>query len=90
MEAEIRNSLLSSCGHSAVDLSHRYCRETVIDEIREMVGNKENLDVAFLAALGIKEWSLVRAAAEELANFDSYSAEIKAKALDYLQGKEDL
>jgi pimeloyl-CoA synthetase len=90
MEAEIRNSLVSSQGHSAIDLAHRYCRETVIDEIHEMISDRTNLDIAFLSALSMKEWSLVRAAAEELIKSGGYSKEIAAKAYNYLQGKEDL
>lgn len=90
MEAEIRNSLKVSKGHSAVDLAHRYCRETVIDEIREMISDRSDLDVAFLSALNMKEWSLVRAAAEELVESKDYSEDIVAKASNYLEGKEDL
>lgn len=90
MEAEIRGSLKDSKGNSAVDLANRYCRGTVIDEILEMISDRSDLDIAFLSALKMKEWSLVRDAAKELSGSKDYPEDIVAKASNYLEGKEDL
>ncbi len=90
MEAEIRSSLVSSQGHNAAELVRRYCRDTITDEIHEMINDKVNVDVAFFAAIGINEYSLARAAAEVLVTSDSYSEDVREKASAYLRGDDDL
>jgi hypothetical protein len=88
MEKEIRESLVSSEGLSALELSRRYCRETVIDELWEMI--HEAPLIVFAAAKQIKELALVTASAKKIIHSHLYSQDKKDEvqsSLKYFLGE---
>ncbi len=89
MEREIRDSLVSLRGSSAGDLAARYCRETVTDEIWEMM-YAGLADIAFLSALNISDNRLAKSAAIIVVNSDSYDKSVVVRAKEFLEGKNEI
>jgi hypothetical protein len=82
MEEVIRNPLVESGGSAARILADRYCRETVIDELWEMVFT--NADVVFTSAIELGEVKLAKVAAENVLQGE-YGEEIKKKVDAFLK-----
>lgn len=84
MEKEIRNALCSMRGSNASDLVRQYCRDTIVDEIGEMIYDGL-ADVAFLAASKIEEKNLAGMAARKIASSSAYQPDIKQRAAAFLK-----
>lgn len=83
MEKVIRDSLVNSRGKNATTLIGQYCRDTVIEELEEMLD--EMADIVFLAAKEISEFKLAERAAEKISKSNKYDNESKQAASAYLE-----
>jgi len=81
MEELIRDPLIKSGGSAARDLARRFDRDTVLDELWEMVDG--NPDIVFVGATDLQEVKLARVAAEYVLQRE-YGEDIKRRVNAFL------